>query len=319
MPKVVLEIDQKAFERIDTSFLLARANEPSAMGLTSYWDKHRALISVEKKGEKVVLSGESGFYFPGASYSGLDMLNTWDKYLCMRSVRENGKFSLPKGMGYDFFGRRISYDFIRAWDHVDAVTSAYPSLPEAPSILEIGSGSGMQAYVFLQAFPEATYVMVDLPETLSLAAIFLEKVAPTKKRLYYQDWMEQGFTPGALIFVPYYEVGKIPDGFCNLAVNTDSMQEMNYETIENYFIELRRILRAPGLFYQSNRQAKKMDGVMIEVDKLPYLPQERHLMKKKNAFMERQWIISRHFRFIRLLKRIRRFHVRSLTAMKTAA
>lgn len=50
--------------------------------LTSYWENHRAHISLERIGEDAVrVTGQSGFYFPGNSYSGLDTLNACFAFL----------------------------------------------------------------------------------------------------------------------------------------------------------------------------------------------------------------------------------------------
>ncbi len=323
--ELVLKLDDSKIEKIIRN--LADGSEKripdteSGDGVTSYWKHHRSIIDIERIGAgKVRVSGESGFNFPGMTYSELDYLNTLHKrYGHMRDI-SGTKFDLSipqssdnKNFGYKVSGKWINSDFLRAIDHVRRIITqseqAGITLPDSPRILEIGSGTGILALVFKLLFKKSTYFLVDFPETLTLASVFLNIVLPNSKILYFTEWSKN---PDLLrsndydfILVPNHAMSRIPKGSIHLAVNTDSMQEMNYQTIGVYFNELRRVLVNPALFYQNNRD-KVMDGVLIEVSKYPYNANDQHILYKgRNQFQSKSFIMKSLFKNIPLLRRIK--------------
>ncbi|MDB5047886.1 MAG: hypothetical protein JWO30_957 [Fibrobacteres bacterium] len=313
MPTVSLEIDKSLHSRIEKAYELAIKNAPSDLGITTYWKEHLANIKIQGSGGSVKLSGESGFYFPGATYSSYDKYNAIKKKPFIDA--SNIKLSLPAGIGYEMDGRRISFDYVRAQFHIESIAKAFPSLSKCRTLLEIGSGTGIQAFAFSQFLPGITYIMVDLPGTLAFASYFLAKASPQSKFLYYHEWLESGLTNADFVFLPFYEISKLPDGICDLALNTDSMQEMNYETIGKYFQQLRRLLRGPRLFYQSNRKSKMMDGEDIQVDKFPYKKEDNPLFKRENPFMAEHWVKRKKFGLIPYAAKTYRTHIQSLTEL----
>ena len=308
--ELVVDIEDSKIDAIIKTLEVGRESRPKEYKneITPYWAHHLAQIRIERVGKgKLLVAGESGFYFPGMTYSGLDFLNTvFKRFGLMRTIAgSEHDLSIPqygtKKFGYKIMGKWTSSDYLRSIHHAKKIITHAKlqnvSLPEKLKILEIGSGTGIQALVFKQLFKKSTYFLVDFPETLALAAVFLGIVCPEAKVLYYDEWKENtellnqdGYD---FVFVPNYAMSQVPENTIHLALNTVSMQEMNYHTIGMYFKELRRVLTGPSLFYQSNRN-KMMDGVLIEVAKYPYIKTDTHLYQGIDEF-QLQTIAMRKF------------------------
>lgn len=320
--ELTLTIDNEA--RIDTIIDDLHAGQGSRPHnhldkITGYWRHHLSKISIEKiNASRIRVSGESGFYFPGMTYSGLDLVNTLFKRLGQMRRIGGSRYDLSipqhhsQKFGYHILGKWLSFDFLRSIHHAQHIIThaerAGVMLPEQLRVLEIGSGTGIQALVFKLLYKKSVYYMVDFSETLSLAAVFLSIVLPESKILFYNEWKQN---PELLtsneydfVLIPNHAVADFPSDSIDLAINTVSMQEMNYATINNYFKELRRILTGPSLFYQCNRD-KMMDGVMIELSQYPYIQNDVHLYKERDAFFRSSIIIRKCFGRFSILRYIR--------------
>ena len=333
MPQLTIDVPESITQRVLASLDMALAQDPKNMKLTDYWEHHKRLIHIKPLSEgRVQLTGESGFYFPGHSYSGLDRLNTYYKYLKSRSLKSAvgpditttmAKLSLPHGSGFYLGGRWVTYDLLRSIFHVhsilDAMDKAGIKMPSNPTFLEIGSGTGIQALVFSKLFPNLTYICLDLPETLSRASFFLGRAMPQRKLVLYKEWLQNDrkIETGSeqTILLPAYEAVNLPDHSIDMVINTDSLQEMSLETIAFYFKEIRRVLKNERLFYQSNRKSKKMGSEIIEVAKFPYTSADKHLFHRENTFMARQWIYKKRLGLFNVPYLSKRTHLHSLTQM----
>ena len=183
---------------------LRRPAQTSGQPVSPYWEHHRSLAGLEiiDRAKGVVrIRGESGFYFPGRSYSALEWVNTFDRlaWLAFSGGRRQAapvdssalSFSIPRGrkdftqFGYAFGFRRTAYDYLRAQYHLACVA---PYLP-----VEIREGArrpfrrsksgpapGLLALAIKQLLPNSALVLVDLPETLVFSSIFLTMVLPGK-------------------------------------------------------------------------------------------------------------------------------------------
>ena len=128
------------------------------------------------------------------------------------------------------------------------------------NIIELGGGYGKFAYYFLKDAKNFTYIDFDIPETLTLASYFLSKCFPNKKNFFYG---EKNFTKIVvddydLIFLPPWEIEKLEDNSVDLAINKNSLGEMNPETAHNY---LNHIQRTSKYFFSMNHEYFRNDFV----------------------------------------------------------
>ncbi len=76
-------------------------------------------------------------------------------------------------------GRRISQDLGNSVYELYSATAALPGNEPGPGgVLELGGGYGRVAWVFLEEFPRARYVLVDIPPALAIAQEYLTTLFP---------------------------------------------------------------------------------------------------------------------------------------------
>ncbi len=124
---------------------------------------------------------------------------------------------------------------------------------EKNKILELGGGYGKLAYYLLKNINNYTYIDLDIPETLTLASYFLSKSFPNKKNLFYgeRNFNNNILNEYDLIFLPPWEIETIQDNTVNLAINKNSLGEMNPETARNY---IKHIHRTSKYFFSMNHE-----------------------------------------------------------------
>jgi len=285
--------------------------------LSSYWQHHKgeaAFSLVDAERGIAQLRGESGFYFPGRSYSELDWVNMVDRLLWLAVQRQERPWrecmaarralalSLPRltlggaRLGFPWLGRRLSYDYLRALHHLhsiapflsDDITSGRQRLVA----LEIGPGTGLLALALRQLIPNSTLVLVDLPEILPFSSVLLSLAFPQARFLMLGENDPRPFDMERYDFICLTPAAanELSGESIDLALNTDSMQEMEAETIHAYFAFMRRVLRGPHLFYSSNRLEKWIGGRATRLEDYPYGPRDRHHFSRVNAFMQTRWV-----------------------------
>ena len=74
----------------------------------------------------------------------------------------------------------------------------------------------------------------------------------------------------------------IPDKTVELAINIDSMQEMNKDNIDFYFSLMDRIIKPSGYFFASNRVEKIMLGEPIRFSEYPWRSHNRTIFYEIN-------------------------------------
>jgi hypothetical protein len=345
--ELVLRANPEYLGNIETAFARAAAGfETDGQSISAYWRLHRSLAGfeiLERRRGLVRIRGESGFYFPGRSYSSLEWINTIDRLLWLAFSGWRGRaspadakalaFSIPGGRkGYSRFGyrfglRRTAYDFLRAQYHLACLAPHLPAEIRSGArrlhAIEIGPGTGLFALAAKLLLPNSALVLVDLPETLAFSSVFLTTVLPEKRFLFLdgferagESWPEHDF-----ILIPPEAARRLPAASMDLAVNTDSMQEMELSAIREYFSLFRRLLRPPALFYSSNRMEKWTGTSTNRLADYPYADGDRDLFSRENAFMRHRWIWKKfHYRIPFPWREPRRggeVMVQKLTMMKT--
>jgi hypothetical protein len=347
--ELLLHANPEYLPSIEESFRRASSDAPSAgLPVSAYWEHHRSLAGLEivdRERGVVRIHGESGFYFPGRSYSALEWVNTLDRlaWLAFSGWRRQAApvdrstwgFSIPGGkksfthLGHAVGRRRTAYDYLRGQYHLACVAPHLPAeiLSGARRLasIEIGPGTGLLALALKQRLPNSALVLVDLPETLAFSSIFLTMVLPDKRFLFLDgfdrkpdSWPEHDF-----ILIPPEAARRLPPAAFDLAWNTDSMQEMELASIRDYFALLRRLLRPPALFYSSNRVEKWIGKGATRLADYPYSAGDRDLFSRENAFMHARWVWKKfHYRIPypwRAARRGGEVMIQKLTEMETAA
>lgn len=117
------------------------------------------------------------------------------------------------GARFNYNAYRLSLDFLKK---VNTAVLAEPYCGPGATVLEVGGGFGQLARIMLLGGLCKRYILVDLPETLYFARIFLER--------------EVG---GAdIAFIPASDWDGLPDNDC--FINTSSLGEMRFEVAQKY-------------------------------------------------------------------------------------
>ena len=129
------------------------------------------------------------------------------------------------------------------------------SLCNPKSILEIGGGYGSLARIFVKLNPDISYTMVDLPEALFYANVFLNKDFGDNTNFK---------------FVPVGSIQELYGKDYDLVLNTSCWQELNPKTVQSYADLVENKLKVRYL-YSMNKEY--IEGTDIET--LSYLNTEK--------------------------------------------
>ncbi len=116
-------------------------------------------------------------------------------------------------------------------------------------VIEIGAGYGGLARVFKIMNPDVSYTIVDLPESLFFAHIFLSTNFPDAKILYLQQDnadLDADQFDFVLVPVQYYRALKGEE--YDLCINTASLQEMPDATVDFWADFIQRVIDAKMLY-----------------------------------------------------------------------
>ena len=136
-------------------------------------------------------------------------------------------------------------------------------LGDSPVILEIGGGYGGMAAKLIEAWPDATIYLLDLPEVLAVQAYYLHARFPEARLSLLDDARD---SPDAdFVLLPGWRTDLLADQSVDLAINVRSMMEMSRPVIETYFAEIQRMVRDDGLFACMNRYYKGNEDTRFKV------------------------------------------------------
>ena len=136
-------------------------------------------------------------------------------------------------------GKRLTADLLRnVWYalKIQAWTRGKSDFTSHP-ILEIGSGSGSLARVLKDLFPQAKIWLVDLPESLNFAAIYLKKTFPKSRflRVYSPVDLDEDIQSYDFVLLPASLKKVLYGRSFELAVNVWSFGEMPNSFVEDWF------------------------------------------------------------------------------------
>jgi len=183
----------------------------------------------------------------------------------MRQARE-----LVRRMGLffsqDAFRQACTRSFLR--EHIAQL--------RVENILIIGDGHGILAALLHQEYPQANIFLIDLGATLFFQAWYLQRAFPDAVHLMANEIEDVRETAG-FYYCPAEHLQDLRHVNFDLAINVASMQEMNMDTVRNYFTLLRR--HSTHLFYCCNRLEKQLpDGTVTRFTEYPWKTDDKILV-----------------------------------------
>lgn len=181
------------------------------------------------------------------------------------------------------------------------ILNNFSAISDQSKVLEIGGGTGNLASILFKKTKNIQMVLVDLPETIINAYIYLASIFPEQKILLPNQLGEmqkieaQTFDGYDFIFATPSQLELIPNDYFDLVINTHSFQEMLPSQIKKYFESIQRVAKDKGHFFCVNRVEKISTGPEA-YEKMQYDPPVR--------IYEYPWIAEN----ITLVNEVSRFH-----------
>jgi hypothetical protein len=179
------------------------------------------------------------------------------------------------GIGFHLDDKRfVSWDIVR-YQRVVSTLYRHGVLSELCAkdknwVLEIGAGYGGLAYHLSRILKNATYIIVDLPETLLFSAAFLSL---HNQRFYmydkndFQDMMNSGAIYSyPFILLPNYKLDSLKELRFDLVVNVASLQEMRTDQAQVYLDFIRETCK--GVFYSCNQDHQPRNSELVSLSDL---------------------------------------------------
>lgn len=143
-------------------------------------------------------------------------------------------------------------------------------------IINIGDGYGFLSLLIKTRYPETKIFLVDLGKTLLFQAYYCQKIFVKNKHCLVRN--EQDFSlESDFVYCAAEDLEVLKSQTFNIAINIASMQEMNKQTVERYFLFLRQSLHRDGYFYCCNREEKVMVGGEISrLTEYPWQSMDQH-------------------------------------------
>lgn len=249
---------------------------PSAL-VSSYWKEMHQKAEVRLADGRLFLKGFAfgsmyqiswpcRFFSWATVISYLFHIN--NKFMVLRMMRPAMRVAARMGVSftYDCFRQVCSLALIR-------VNGMFKT-EDRISVLCIGDGFGFLSCLIKEVFPKARIVFVDLGKTLLFQAYFSKRAFPDCKHVIVSEATDASLiADNDFIYCAAENLRCLNKEVFDLAINIVSMQEMNQDTVKDYFEFMRKHLREDNLFYCCNRQEKIMPGG--EVSKIMDYPWER--------------------------------------------
>lgn len=280
------EIEDAYYEKIANSFLLAYQHDVEEKDISNEWDRiskeFRSLFFDENN--KIIKKSLEDFRGDPAIYSkifnnqypyinkedsytksylnGIDLVLEYHRYATRVDTALLASLCESTAGNYltiNYRGKKLSEQLIQHMVITNDLLTHVPFSTERRNvILDIGAGFGGSARLLSFYAPNATQILLDLPETLFLTAYYLKYNFPNKKialleDIYpYLDNLDEVIRNYDFIIIPPFVLDYLKDQSVDLVVNASSLAFMSEEYLNYYLKETNRVLKNGGYFYSLN-------------------------------------------------------------------
>ena len=150
---------------------------------------------------------------------------------------------------FDINGKAYTLSFLRAYDHL-AYVARQINVHDLGGVLDLGSGYGASAEVYVKALPDIAYYCCDIPPQLYVAQQYLSAVFPGKVYTYenYVRGEDMDRAKYRVFCIPSWALATMSKTDFGLFINTASFQEMEPEIVQNYYTLIRDRIKYAYLF-----------------------------------------------------------------------
>lgn len=182
----------------------------------------------------------------------------------VRDIPDRYRFEPPTRFGecgHRIEGVIVNYDTVTYQERVNLLycsgvvnrLEAIARTGKPVRICEIGGGYGAVAHWFRQAFPDCSYTIIDLPESLLFSRLFLSLSHEWVPTGYGLAGVESGFR-----FIPNFMAEQLHEPF-DLVINTLSFSEMSLHQVQKYGELIKtRFIAQGGVFFEQNQDNRHL-------------------------------------------------------------
>lgn len=156
-------------------------------------------------------------------------------------------------------------DYLRFLHALNVIHQCYGDL-SGRAVLEIGAAHGFLAHL-MHFYWGTHHLIVDLPQTLVMGYAITKYLFPHVKALLPHQITsldDHSFVADhEFIFMVPEQTTLLPPESCDVAINMDSFQEMEGDTVKGHFRLVDRSLTSKGMFYVMNREEKRVDSSYV--------------------------------------------------------
>ncbi len=145
---------------------------------------------------------------------------------------------------------------------------------EINTIMELGSGYGRTAWVYLTLHPGCRYVLVDIPPALYICEKYLSDMFRDRTIFafrpfeHYEDIKEE-YENANIVFLMPHQLELLPDNSIDLFINISSLHEMRMDQIRYYFKVMEKLTRKYFYTKQWKQTTIPYENVVIRQEDYP--------------------------------------------------
>ncbi len=198
-------------------------------------------------------------------------------------------------------GRLISQDLANSFLEYQSVTNSDVDSSEISTIMELGSGYGRTAYVYLTLHPDCQYILVDIPPALYVCEKYLtdvfrdRKIFPFRPFERYEDIREE-YESADIVFLMPHQLELLPGKSIDLFINISSLHEMRMDQIRYFFEVMEKLTRKYFYTKQWKETTIPYENVVIRLTDYPVRKNWRQIYarecKVQDLFFEALYDLS---------------------------
>ena len=167
--------------------------------------------------------------------------------------------------------------------------------------LELGAGYGRLGHVILEAIPQATYTVVDIPPALAVSQWYLPQLFPSARCFRFRrmtSWAanQDEFAAARIRFLSAPQLALLPDKSVECFINISTLHEMTPAQIAHYFVQMDRVTWGEVYLKQWRRsRVAKWNGCVITEDDYP-IPLTWECVHYANRHPIQRWFFEARYR-----------------------
>lgn len=229
-----------------------------------------------------------------------------EKKLKKLRARDTAGLFIPEspilgGFGFPVNGALVNVDTLKFYENmialdISGVLEQFKKPSSRKTILEIGAGWAGFAYQFKSLFPETTYVIVDVPQSILFGGTYIKTVFPESKICFIEREKKMcenlAVSDYDFVFIPHYCYGSLNFSRPDLVINTVSFDQMTTKQVNGY-VRKTKEWGVPALYSMNKDRWQNNDelGLVSEIIGRYYKTRKIEVLPTQYAQFdeERKW------------------------------